>query len=145
MDNGIVVDDRLRASDPNVFAAGDNASFPYAALGMRTRVEHWDNAQSQGKQAGRNMGGADEPYDYMPFFFSDLYQLGYEAVGEVDSRLDTFADWQEENVTGVIYYLKDRRVRGAMMCDVWDKVEDARALIRSKRIVTPEDLRGAIK
>lgn len=144
VENGIVVDDRLRSSDARVYAAGDNAEFPYTVLGTRTRVEHWDNALNQGKQAGRNMAGADEPYDYMPFFFSDLFEFGYEAVGEVDSRLKTFGDWQEENVTGVLYYLRDNKVRGAMMCNVWDKVEDARALIRSGQTVSPDDLRGAI-
>jgi NADPH-dependent 2,4-dienoyl-CoA reductase/sulfur reductase-like enzyme len=145
VENGIVVDDRLRTTSPNVYAAGDNASFPYLALGMRTRVEHWDNALNQGKQAGRNMAGADEPYGHMPFFFSDLFQFGYEAVGEVDSRLETFADWHEENVTGVIYYLKDGKVRGAMMCNVWEKVDEARKLIKNGRTATPDDLRGAIK
>ncbi|HEY3412726.1 MAG TPA: FAD/NAD(P)-binding oxidoreductase [Armatimonadota bacterium] len=144
VENGIVVDDRLRTTDPGVYAAGDNASFPYTALGIRTRVEHWDNALNQGKQAGRNMAGADEPYDYMPFFFSDLFEFGYEAVGEVDSRLETFADWQDENVTGVIYYLRDGKVRGAMMCNVWEKVDAARNLIRAGETVAPGNLRGAI-
>ena len=53
------------------------------------RVEHWDNAVTQGKWAGRNMAGAAEPYTYMPYFFSDLFEFGYEAVGDVDSRLNT--------------------------------------------------------
>jgi len=144
VENGITVNERLQTSDPNIYAAGDNANFPYAALRKRMRVEHWDNALNQGKQAGRNMAGAREPYAYMPFFFSDLFEFGYEAVGEVDSRLNTFADWQEEFKTGVVYYLKDHRVRGAMMCNVWDKVDDARALIRADKPVTPDDLRGRI-
>jgi len=100
---------------------------------------------NQGKWAGRNMAGAREPYTYMPYFFSDLFEFGYEAVGEVDARLETFADWQKENDTGVIYYLKDNKVRGAMMCNVWDKVEAARDLIRKNAQVTKESLRGMIK
>ena len=143
--NGIIVDEYLQASLPGIFAAGDNAFFPYQALGKQTRVEHWDNALNQGKQAGRNMAGAHEPYTHMPYFFSDLFEFGYEAVGEVDSRLETFADWQKENDTGVIYYLKDGKVGGVMMCNVWEKVGAARDLIRKGGPVTKESLRGLIR
>jgi hypothetical protein len=69
----------------------------------------------------------------MPYFWSDLFEFGYEAVGDIDSRLQMFADWQEEYTTGVIYYLKEGKVRGAMMCNVWDKVDDARALIKKAK------------
>ena len=143
--NGVIVDEYLQASLPNIYAAGDIAFFPYQALGKQTRVEHWDNALNQGKQAGRNMAGAHKPYDYMPYFFSDLFEFGYEAVGEVDAQLETFADWQKENDTGVIYYLKEGKVRGAMMCNVWEKVEAARTLIRAGAQVTKKDLQGMIK
>ncbi|MGE5172267.1 MAG: NAD(P)/FAD-dependent oxidoreductase [Betaproteobacteria bacterium] len=143
--NGIIVNEYLQASLPDIYAAGDIAFFPYQALGKQTRVEHWDNALNQGKWAGRNMAGAREPYTYMPYFFSDLFEFGYEAVGEVDSQLETFADWQQENNTGVIYYLKDGKVRGAMMCNVWEKVETARTLIRKGEKVTKESLRGLIR
>jgi NADPH-dependent 2,4-dienoyl-CoA reductase/sulfur reductase-like enzyme len=143
VENGIVVDETLRTEDPRIFAAGDNASFPYAALGVRTRVEHWDNALSQGKQAGRNMAGAREPYLHMPYFFSDLFEFGYEAVGEVDARLETVARWEKENETGVIFYLKNRAIRGVMMCNVWEKVDAARALVRAAEPLTEERLRSA--
>lgn len=143
--NGIVVNGRFHSSDPAVYAAGDNAFFPYPALGKSTRIEHWDNALNQGKWAGRNMAGADEAFSYMPYFFSDLFEFGYEAVGEVDASLQTFADWQKENDTGVIYYLAEGKVRGVMMCNVWDKVDAARELIRKGAPATPEDLRGAIR
>jgi 3-phenylpropionate/trans-cinnamate dioxygenase ferredoxin reductase component len=142
--NGIIVDEYLQTSLPDIYAAGDNAFFPYQVLGKQTRIEHWDNALNQGKWAGKNMAGAREPFTYMPYFFSDLFEFGYEAVGEVDARLETFADWQKENDTGVIYYLKDGQVRGAMMCNVWEKVEAARTLIRKGETMTPEKLRGAI-
>jgi 3-phenylpropionate/trans-cinnamate dioxygenase ferredoxin reductase subunit len=143
--NGIVVDEYLRTSHPDIYAAGDNALFPYQALGRPMRIEHWDNALNQGKQAGRNMAGATEPFTYMPYFFSDLFEFGYEAVGEVSAGLETFADWQKENDTGVIYYLKDRKVRGVMLCNVWEKVDAARELIRRGEKVTPEGLRGVIR
>jgi 3-phenylpropionate/trans-cinnamate dioxygenase ferredoxin reductase subunit len=142
--NGIGVNEYLQTSHPDIYAAGDNALFPYQALGQQMRIEHWDNALNQGKWAGRNMAGARELFTYMPYFYSDLFEFGYEAVGDVNTELDTFADWQKENDTGVIYYLKDGRVRGAMMCNVWGKLEAVRELMRKGERVTPEDLRGAI-
>lgn len=143
--DGIDVDSQLRTSEPDIYAAGDCAYFPYRELGRKTRVEHWDNALSQGFLAGENMAGAGKVYDHMPYFFSDLFDLGYEAVGEVSSRLSVAADWQEENKKGVLYYLKDNRVKGVMLCNVWDKVDEARALIRKKEAVTPERLKGRIR
>ena len=108
------------------------------------RMEHWDNALNQGKWAGRNMAGAHSKFTYQPYFFSDLFEFGYEATGEVDSKMETFADWQKENETGVIYYLREGVVRGVMLCNVWDKVEVARELIIKGGITTPEKLRGLI-
>jgi 3-phenylpropionate/trans-cinnamate dioxygenase ferredoxin reductase subunit len=143
--NGVAVDEYLRTSDPDIYAAGDNAFFPYQALGRSMRIEHWDNALNQGRQAGRNMAGAKEEFTYMPYFFSDLFEFGYEAVGEVSTELDIFADWQKENDTGVVYYLRDGRVRGVMMCNVWDRVEQARELIQKGGKTSPDTLRGAIR
>lgn len=144
VDDGIVVDEFLCTSNPDIYAAGDNARFPYAALGENRRIEHWDHALNSGRQAGRNMAGANEPYTYMPYFFSDLFDFGYEAVGDVNPELDVIEDWQKEYDTGVIYFLKDSKVRGAMMCNVWDKVPAARELIIGGQQVTADELRGAI-
>ena len=143
--NGIVLNEYLQSSDADIYAAGDNALFPYQVLGKEMRLEHWDCALNQGKHAGRNMAGAREPFTYMPYFFSDLFEFGYEAVGEVNADLETFADWQKENDTGVIYYLKEGKVRGTMMCNVWDKVEAARELIKKRQNSSPESLRDAIR
>jgi 3-phenylpropionate/trans-cinnamate dioxygenase ferredoxin reductase subunit len=142
--DGIVVDAGLRTSAPEIYAAGDVARFPHHALGTMTRIEHWDNAMAQGRQAGRNMAGAGEPFTYMPYFFSDLFKFGYEAVGEIDPRLETFMDWQKENDTGVIYYLRDGRVRGVMNCNIWRKLDPAREIITRGAKVGPADLKGAI-
>lgn len=141
IDDGIVVNERLEASHADVFAAGDNARFPYAALGQSMRVEHWDNAQAQGKQAGRNMAGAAETYDHMPYFFSDLFDFGYEAVGEIDTRLDSRVQWEELNRRGTIYYLRDGIIRGMLMCNLWNKVDTARDIIRKR--LRLEDLSAA--
>ena len=143
--NGVVVNEYLTTSHPDIYAAGDNALFYYQALGKQMRLEHWDNAINQGKLAGRNMAGAKQIFGYMPYFFSDLFEFGYEAVGEVSTELDTFCDWQKENDTGVIYYLKDNKIRGAMMCNVWGKVEAARQLIVKGETVSAQELHGLIK
>jgi 3-phenylpropionate/trans-cinnamate dioxygenase ferredoxin reductase component len=95
-----------------------------------------------GRLAGRNMAGKAEPYHHLPMFYSDLFELGYEAVGELDSRLETFADWKEPNKEGVIYYLKDKRVRGVLLWNVWGQVDAARALIAEPGPFTPTNLKG---
>lgn len=128
--NGIEVNEYLQTSDADIFAAGDNASFPYLALHKQMRVEHWDNAINQGLYAGRNMTGAESPYSHLPFFFSDLFEFGYEAVGDLNSELEVKADWKKPFEKGVLYYLEQHRVRGIMLCDVWGKVPDARRLIK---------------
>ncbi len=144
IENGIAVDEFLRAGVPDIFAAGDVASFHNPALGERIRLEHEDNALVMGRQAGRNMAGAAEPYHHLPFFYSDLFDLGYEAVGMLDSRLETVVDWQEPYRKGVVYYLRDGRVRGVLLWNVWDQVDAARQLIAEPGPVRPEDLKGRL-
>ena len=132
VDDGIVVDELGRAGGrEDVFAAGDVARFPARSLGGKlVRVEHEDHANSHGHAVGANMAGANTPYTNLPFFYSDLFELGYEAVGEVDSRLETVAAWAEPNRKGVVCYVDDsRRPRGFLLWDVWGKVDAARALI----------------
>jgi NADPH-dependent 2,4-dienoyl-CoA reductase/sulfur reductase-like enzyme len=129
LDNGIVVDEGLRTSAPDIYAAGDVASFYNPALDRRMRVEHEDNANTMGQLAGRAMAGQVVRYTHLPFFYSDMFDLGYEAVGELDPRLETFADWQEPYHKGVVYYLRDGRVRGVLLWNVWSQLDQARALI----------------
>ena len=85
------------------------------------------------------MAGADTPYTHLPFFYSDLFELGYEAVGEVDSRKETVADWAEPFRKGVVAYLdEERRPRGFLLVDVWGKVEPATELIAAGAPFDPE-------
>jgi 3-phenylpropionate/trans-cinnamate dioxygenase ferredoxin reductase subunit len=142
--NGIVVDDTLHASQPDIFAAGDVAEFYYPSLGKRLRIEHEDNANTMGKHAGRNMVGANEPYTHLSYFFSDLFELGYEAVGELDPHLEIVADWKEKFKKGVIYYLAGGRVRGVLLWNVWDSVPKARVLIDEPGPFTPADLKDQL-
>lgn len=144
VDNGIVVDHQLQAGANGIFAAGDVARFFNPVLGTHLRVEHEDNANTMGRLAGRNMARAGETYDHLPFFYSDLFDLGYEAVGEVDARLDTVADWKEPFREGVVYYLSDGRVRGVLLWNTWGQVDAARALIAAKETVTPAQLKGRL-
>jgi NADPH-dependent 2,4-dienoyl-CoA reductase/sulfur reductase-like enzyme len=144
IDNGIVVDRSLRTSHPDVFAAGDVASAYISALDRRLRFEHEDNANTMGEAAGRAMAGEDLHYDHLPFFYSDLFDLGYEAVGEVDGRLETVADWKEPFREGVIYYLRDDRVRGVLLWNVWRQVDAAREMIASTRPFSEKELLGRI-
>jgi 3-phenylpropionate/trans-cinnamate dioxygenase ferredoxin reductase component len=144
VDNGIIVDEQLRASHPDIYVAGDAANFFHAALGRRVRVEHEDNAVQMGKTAGRNMAGASDAYTHLPMFYSDLFDLGYEAVGEINSKLKTFSDWQEPFKKGVIYYLDDGQVRGVVLWNVWDKTNEARALMNEDGPFEAKDLKGRI-
>jgi len=144
VDNGIVVDELLGTSTPDVFAAGDVANFFNPALGTRMRVEHEDNANTMGAAAGRAMAGQGTPYTHLPSFYSDLFAHGYEAVGELDPRLDTVADWKEPFREGVIYYLKDGRVRGVLLWNTWGQVDAARALIAEPGPFRTENLKGRL-
>jgi 3-phenylpropionate/trans-cinnamate dioxygenase ferredoxin reductase subunit len=139
--DGIVVDELLRTSQPDIYAAGDVAYFHNPALDRRLRVEHEDNANTMGRLAGRNMAGTKEPYHHLPFFYSDLFELGYEAVGEVDSRLSILADWKEAHREGVVYYQKEGRVRGVLLWNVWGQVDAARELIAARQPFQAEDLK----
>ncbi len=144
VDNGIVVDELLRAGHPDVYAAGDVAAFFSPALGRRVRVEHEDNANTMGRHAGRNMAGDTAPYHHLPFFYSDLFDLGYEAVGDVDARLTVYEDWKDPYGQGVVYYLRDGRVRGVLLWNVWGQVDAARALIADPGPFRPEHLKNRL-
>lgn len=146
VDNGIAVNDRLESSDRDIYAAGDVAFFPSRMLEKNIRIEHRDNALAQGRHAGENMAGADRPFEYMPYFYSDLFDLGFEAVGEIDSRLKTFADWKEKFREGVVYFLENDRVRGVLLWNVWGGLDAARGIIGMKKSYEVMDgLKGALQ
>jgi 3-phenylpropionate/trans-cinnamate dioxygenase ferredoxin reductase subunit len=82
-DGSVLVDQYLRTSDPNIYAAGDIVAWPDPGSNLRLRVEHWDVARGQGIRAGRNMAGEAKPYTTLPYFFSDLFELSLEAWGNL--------------------------------------------------------------
>jgi 3-phenylpropionate/trans-cinnamate dioxygenase ferredoxin reductase subunit len=146
VDDGILVDEYGRASGhEDVFAAGDVARFPVPALGGTRRVEHEDHANTHGRHVGANMAGADKPYEHLPFFYSDLFELGYEAVGDVDSRNRTLAEWAEPHRKGVVGYADEAgNAVGFLLWDVWEKVDAGRELIRARKPLDAEMLRGLL-
>lgn len=144
VDNGILVNEYLQTSQADIYAAGDVANVHNAVLDMRLRVEHEDNALNTGRFAGRNMAGESVPYDHLSYFYSDLFDLGYEAVGELNPRMETYADWQEPFQKGVVYYLQDDRVRGVLLWNVWDQVDAARKLISEPGPVSTAELKGRL-
>jgi NADPH-dependent 2,4-dienoyl-CoA reductase/sulfur reductase-like enzyme len=144
VDNGVIVDAHLQTSDPDVYAAGDVASFPAPALGRRMRVEHENAAVTMGARAGQCMTGKDAPYDELPFFYSDLFDLGYEAVGTLDARLETVEQWVTPFREGVVYYLEAGRVRGVLLWNTWGQVDAARALIAAPGPFTADNVRGKL-
>ena len=144
VNNGIVVDEDLRTSHPDIYAAGDVAAFYNPLLGRRIRVEHEDNANKMGRLAGCNMAGERERYDHLPSFYSDLFELSYEAVGELDPRLEIVTDWKEKYTSGAIYYLRENRVRGVLLWNIWGAVNAARELIAEPGPFKFEDLKNRL-
>ena len=105
---GVVVNEYLQTSDPDIYAAGDIAAFPDPVFGRR-RVEHWDTALSQGKTAGANMAGAQEPYDHVQYFFSDLFDLGIEVLGNPQADAHTIVRGKMEDRSFAVLYLDGSR------------------------------------
>jgi len=146
VDDGIVVDASFQTEDPHVYSAGDCAAFWSTVLGKRLRIEHEDHANSSGMYVGRAMAGELVQYDYLPFFYSDLFDLGYEAVGELDPEaMDVVSDWSGgEFEEGAVYYLRDGRVRGVLLWNLRGQLKGARALIQERKRMMAEELEGAL-
>ncbi|MHB1009794.1 MAG: NAD(P)/FAD-dependent oxidoreductase [Propionibacteriaceae bacterium] len=140
VENGIVVDEFLATSVPDVFAAGDVAATWNTRYDKRIRMEHWANALNQGPVAARNMLGQHTAYEKLPYFYSDQYDLGMEYNGYAD-------DWDRVVVRGdrsgpefMAFWLKDGRVLAGMNANIWDQGDDIKALIRSGASVDPDRL-----
>jgi len=142
VDNGIVVDESLRTSDPGIFAAGDVANAFNSLLGRRVRVEHWGNALAGGPVAALSMMGKDASYDWVPYFFSDQYDLGMEVAGlpEPGSYDEVVYRGDSESLEFIAFWLADGIVTAGMNVNVWDVNEDIQDLIRSAAEVDPARL-----
>ncbi|MCC9152366.1 FAD-dependent oxidoreductase [Streptomyces parvulus] len=139
---GIVVDEHLRTSDPDIHAAGDVASFHHALFDTRLRVEHWANALNGGPAAARAMLGRGTAHDRVPYFFTDQYDLGMEYSGWAPA-----GSYDEVVIRGdaakrefIAFWVKEGRVQAGMNVNVWDVTEPIQRLIRSKTPVDTEAL-----
>jgi NADPH-dependent 2,4-dienoyl-CoA reductase/sulfur reductase-like enzyme len=142
VDDGILVNEFLQTSKPDIYAAGDVANFMNYGLKKRMRVEHEDNANTMGLIAGKNMAGDKIKYDHMPFFYSDLFDLGYEAVGEMNKDFTIVSDWIEPYKKGTIYYLDDNKIVGLIFWNLWGKVDQGREIIQEGKEYKDKDLKG---
>ncbi|MFX1320537.1 MAG: NAD(P)/FAD-dependent oxidoreductase [Promethearchaeota archaeon] len=145
VEDGIVVNKYLQTTDSDIYAAGDVAFYHNPSLDKYIRVEHEDNALMMGEIAGQNMTGKEISFDHLSLFYSDLFELGYEAVGILSSKLETVEDFDESLEEGVVYYLKEGRVQGVLLWNVWEKVDEARELIAEPGAFSREDLKGRIQ
>jgi 3-phenylpropionate/trans-cinnamate dioxygenase ferredoxin reductase subunit len=141
VDNGILVDATLQTEAPGVFAAGDvaNAVHPFYD-GRRVRVEHWANALNQGPAAARNMLGAGEPYDRLPYFFSDQYDAGMEYSGLASAKDEVVIRGDEPGRELIAFWVAGGRVVAGMNLNVWDVNDAVQELIRSRAAVDPAKL-----
>ena len=135
VDNGVIVDEHLETSSPRVYAAGDVANAFHPHYGERIRVEHWSNALNQGQTAGRNAAGARETYDRLPYFFTDQYDLGMEYVGFGTGDDDVLVRGDVESREFIAWWLRDGKVTAAMNVNIWDVVDDLRAVVSSRRVI----------
>jgi 3-phenylpropionate/trans-cinnamate dioxygenase ferredoxin reductase component len=140
VDNGIVVDELLRSSGPDVYAAGDVASAWHPHYGRHLRVEHWANALNQGTTAGANAAGGAEQYTRLPYFFSDQYDLGLEYIGHSDPDDAVVVRGSLDDRQFIAFWHRRGVVTAAMNVNVFDVVEELEAIIAGGRPLDPKRL-----
>lgn len=140
--DGITVDQHLRTSDPDVFAAGDVANAYHPRLGRHIRVEHWANARRQAAVAAKSMLGQDAVYDRLPYFFSDQYDLGMEYTGHAgpDGHDHVVFRGSPDEGEFIVFWLSERRVLAGMNVNSWEAAGPIEELIRSGRTVEADRL-----
>lgn len=138
VDDGVVVDAKLTSSDPRILAAGDVANAWHPTLRTQLRVEHWANALHQGQVAARNLLGADEHYDRVPYFYSDQYDLGMEYVGHAPRWEEVVLRGDREANEFIAFWIHDRHVVAAMNVNVWDVVDDLTSIVAAQRPIDPD-------
>lgn len=132
--DGIIVNEYLQTTDPNIYAAGDIANIYCEPLNTRRRVEHEQAANRTGKYAGMAMAGeAQSINNFLPMFYSDAFDVSWEGVGETSSDMEIVQHWEEPFKSGSIYYLRDGVTRGAIMWNRWGKLQEIRKLIVNKQ------------
>jgi 3-phenylpropionate/trans-cinnamate dioxygenase ferredoxin reductase subunit len=140
-DGGVLVDASLRTSDPDIFAVGDIAAAEHPLFGVRVRTEHWANALKQPAVAAAGMLGKPAEYTELPYFFTDQYDLGMEYVGHAPDYDRVVFRGDVDGREFVAFWLdRDNRVLAGMNVNIWEGLDDIKALIRSQEPVDPERL-----
>jgi 3-phenylpropionate/trans-cinnamate dioxygenase ferredoxin reductase component len=141
IDNGIVVDEYCRTGVEGIYAAGDVANHYHPVFDRRIRVEHWQNALKQGPAAARSMLGKGDPYDEIPWFWSNQYDSNLQYAG-------FHTEWDELVVRGsmeernfVAFYLKGERVRAAVSVNRGKDLRRSMRLIKAQSSVDTTNLR----
>lgn len=142
VDNGIIVDTHLRTTHPDIFAAGDVASFYNPTLDRRLRVEHEENANQTGLIAGKGMAGHLDDYNLLPAVYSSVFEHTYDAVGDLNPQYEIVYDWTEPLQKGTIYYFAGRRVRGVLLWNQPGGLDLAREWITRPGPIQPGDVKG---
>ena len=140
VDDGVIVDAHLRTSAPDVFAAGDAAAAFHPGLDAHIRVEHWANALHQGAAAAKNMLGLPAPYDRVPYFFSDQYDLGMEYSGYAATWDRVMFRGDPADGKSIAFWLADGVVVAGMNANVWDVTDPIQHLIRDRVAVNLDAL-----
>lgn len=141
VDDGVLVDEHFKTSDPNIYAAGDISSYPDPILG-RHRIEHVDHARKSGTTVGKNMAGAKEAYNYTPYFYSNVFDLSWKAIGTLDPELAVFIDHVDDGK--VAYYLENEKPVGILTWNVEPDLDKVRDVLRNPPN-NPDDLKGLIR
>jgi NADPH-dependent 2,4-dienoyl-CoA reductase/sulfur reductase-like enzyme len=137
LDDGILVDQHLATSAPDVFAAGDVANAFHPVIGQRMRNEHWANAIAGGKVAAASMAGADASLDDIPYFYTDQFDLGMEYSGypPLAKDADVVYRGDRDKREVIAFWMHGGRVVAGMNVNVWDVNEDVQKLIRAEKDV----------
>lgn len=140
-DGGVAVDAALRSSDPDIFAVGDIATAQHPLLGAAIRTEHWANALKQPAVAVAGMLGRSAEYAELPYFFTDQYDLGMEYVGHAPDYARVVFRGDTAKREFVAFWLAaDNRVLAGMNVNIWDGLDDIKALVRAQQPVDPQRL-----
>lgn len=141
IDNGITVNQYLETNQPGIFAAGDIANYPDLIFDKRRRVEHWDNAVTQGQYWAALIRGDRKPFSHVPYFFSDIFDLSYELWGDSDGATQTIARGDLNMSSFSVWWLKQGRVVSVFAMNRPDEERQvAPEWVQSKQLVSPERL-----
>lgn len=140
-DDGVVVNESLQTSDPNIYAAGDIAYYPDQIIG-RQRIEHVDHARNSGKQVGAIMAGGAEAYTHTPYLYSIIDDLSWEAIGKIKVSYDKMFDHRESG--DIVFYLDEDELKGVLLWNVEVDLDDVREVLANPP-ANKEDLIGLLE